>query len=44
MDKNEEFKNKLDSKISEMDEIHKLIVRICELPTQVFFNIAKYTI
>ena len=44
MDKNKEFKNKLDSRISEMDDIHKLIVRICKLPSQEFLNIAKYAI
>ena len=44
MDKNKEFKNKLDSKITEMDVMHKLIVRICELPNLIFFNIAKYVI
>ena len=44
INKNEEFKNKLDSKISETDEIHKLIVRICELPNNEFCNIAKYAI
>ena len=42
--KNEEFKKKIDSKISNMSEKNKLLYRVCSLPDNQFFNIVRYAL
>ena len=41
---NDEFKNRLETKKEEMDEKHKLILDVCNLPDTQFFPIITYLI
>ena len=40
----EEFKKKIESKISKMSEKNKILYRVCSLPDNQFFNIIKYAL
>lgn len=40
--KNEEFRKKIEVNKPDMDELHKLIIDICELPDNLFFHIITY--
>ena len=42
--KDEEFKKKIESKISNMSEKNKILYRVCSLPDNQFFNIIKYAL
>ena len=42
--KDEEFKKKIESKLSNMNEKNKILYRVCSLPDNQFFNIIKYTL
>ena len=40
--KNEEFRKKIEENKPDMDDLHKLIIDICELPDNLFFHIITY--
>ena len=42
--KDEEFKKKIESKISNMSEKNKILYRVCSLPDNQFFNVIKYAL